>query len=469
MKYWFVTLLAGCLQIAQSQPFTAGYLSGIDFTDFHGNNNSGRWQSSAGSLNGIFFHYAITSFFSVGTELNYTTQEYYHKSYSYNSNYPYPWMSSYSDLDPYIRDIQIKERWDYGFLRVPIYLTVNTPTRLQFSVSAGVFVSFITSHDYIRHDLPPNYPLYSGIYSTYGDSYTPKHDNGLWYAASLSYPVNDVLRIYVSGRYAIGHKAFVASGTGRTGVSELAFGLAYTGLFKSEHDRSRHLAVPDSSFHRIYISPISGAGVTWIGKSTNPGSYRTKSGGLIGVWIEYCLNNSVSVVSGLNFERKGYYLKDSSSLFFRYALAEDELYKADTRVDLDYIILPLMVKIKTGSLIKVYLEGGLYAGFNLNARVTGSAELESYWTYGYSLKRINVYDDIEDKVKDFELGWICGAGIEIPVMHGSYLDLGINYAVSPKNLLENEVLEFGSVLESDKTLCNRSLTVQLGLTLPISK
>jgi len=469
MKYWFALLLTGCLQIAQSQPFTAGYLSGMGFSDFHGYNNSGRWQTKTGSLTGIFFRYEVTPVFSVGTELNYTTQGYCHKSYGsyYYPPYYQPWMSYSPDYYPYVYYTQIKERWDYEFLRVPLYLTLSTPTRLQLSISAGVFVSFITSHDYTGPAPLPYQYMLNSMYPVYGDSNTPKHDNGIWYAASLSYPVNDVIRIYAQGRYAIGHKSFVAYGAGRTGVSELVFGMAYTGLFRSGNNPSACSVVPDSSFAKIMVLPKAGMGVSWIRKSARPGAYGPKAGGSVGIWIEYRLDRTASVVSGLGFERKGYQLQDSTASFYRHAMADYPLYQAETRVDLDYVILPLLLKIRMGTVTRAYLEGGLYAGFNLNARVTGKAETESISEYGYSRRRIDVYDDIEGQVKNFELGWMWGAGVEIPMGNGHYLDLGIRYSLGMHKLLENTESGANFLSDSDETIRNGSLNLQLGLTFPL--
>jgi|GEM_PF-689326 len=469
MKYWSVILLTCCLQIARAQPFTAGYLGGTGFSDFHGYNSSGRWQSKTGTLTGIFFRYEVSPVFSVGAELNYTSQGYCHKTFGsyYSPVYYEPWSSSYTIYHPYVYYTPIKERWDYEFLRVPFYITLSTPTRLQFSVSAGVFVSFITGHDYTGPaPLPYQYSLNS-VYPVYGESGTPKHDNGLWYAASLSYPVSEVLRIYAQGRYAVGHKSFVASGNGRTGVSEAAFGLAYTGVFKSTAYSSARSGVPDSSFARFFISPGVGVSVSWVRKSNRSGAYGPKAGGSAGVRIEYRLDRTVSVVSGLGFERKGYRMKDSTACFYRYAATGYPLYKAETRVDLDYAILPLLLKIRLGTSFRVYLEGGLYAGFNLNARVTGNAETESFYESGYSKQRIEVYDDIEGQIKNFEVGWMCGTGIEVPLWSGYYLNLGADYSTGEKNLFENTEPGPFSSTDSDDAIRNGSLNIQLGITLPI--
>jgi hypothetical protein len=136
------------------------------------------------------------------------------------------------------------------------------------------------------------------------------------------------------GRYAVGRRDFVAAGSGKTGVSELTFGLAYTGLFRSGNAGSGYgTANIDTS--RFMVRPKSGVTVSWIRNSENPSHYSSKTSFSAGIELEYLLNQRVSFVTGIGFERKGYQLTDSTAIPY---IHSDYIwvyngYYADTRVD----------------------------------------------------------------------------------------------------------------------------------------
>jgi opacity protein-like surface antigen len=447
-------------------------LSGMSFSDYHGNTYSGRWQTKTGVLSGLFFRYSFNPVLAVGTELNYSVQVYRHKPYTFISpSYYYgPYYAqavlSYTWFpgDLYYPD---KEQWDFSFLRIPLYLTLSTPTRLQFSVSAGVFLSFILHHEYTGQVYYP-YPWYScSMYPVYQNSHVPAHDNGLVYAASLSYPVSDVFRVYILGRYFIGHKPFIGANHGRTGASEMTFGFAYTGPFRSGKASGTTLSKRDSAFARCLINPHAGLNISWFREDDPADRYGSRTGFSAAVWMEYRFDKSVSVVSGLGFDRRGYRMDDSSIYFYRHAAATWPLYKVDTRVDLDYAVIPLLLKIRIGSGIKAYFSGGPYLGIKLNARVTGTAEIEDFSEYGYARSDLEVYDDLENLFRNTDAGWMIGTGVEIPFSKGSFLDLGLHYTAGRKNILDKNKANDGSLIESDNLIRNGSVALQIGFAIPI--
>jgi len=60
-----------------------------------------------------------------------------------------------------------------------------------------------------------------------------------------------------------------------------------------------------------------------------------------------------------------------------------------------------------------------------------------------------------------------GAGVEIPMGNGHYLDLGIRYSLGMHKLLENTESGANFLSDSDETIRNGSLNLQLGLTFPL--
>jgi hypothetical protein len=460
-------LFAGVMMTVQAQRFSAGLLSGAGFSDYHGSTSSGKWESQTGMLSGVFVRYALSPVIGVGTELNYTTQGYYYKPYKYNAGYPYypnP-MSSSLRLHGMIY-LPVWERWDLSFWRVPIFLTFSTPTRLQFSFSAGLYFSFTGKEDYSTNGYQP-YPWYRDPYypmpSVEDD--VPEHDFGLMYAASLSYPVGSDFSLFAQGRYFIGHRPFI-NGYGRTGASEVAMGFAYTGLFRSKNDKAPRQQ--DTLLSRLQIIPRFGVSISRFRNSSYPDSYNPRAAVSPSLWLEYSLGNSFSLLSGLGYERKGYHLRDSTSVFYMHALSSWPGYDADTRVDLDYAILPLLLKLAFGKGVRVYFTGGPYLGLKLNARVTGTADYESSSSSGYTLTRTDVYDDIEGDIKNTDWGWMYGAGTEIPMNQGYKFEFGIQVASGRSNILENELLG-DAYPESEDAIHNGTLTFYVGLTIPIHK
>jgi len=468
MKYIFTLLFACTLLSAKSQRFTAGLLSGTGYSDIHGNSSYGKWESKAGPLSGVFFLYALTPVMSIGTELNYASQDYYYKPYQNNNNYYdcYPlWSSFHSSSLIYLPS---RRRWEFGFYRIPLYLTLSTPTKLKLSVSAGFYLSFTGDHEYTVQTQLPYYYDRNYYYPYVADDEPPRHDNGLMYGVALSYPLTDNFRVYAMGRYFTGHKTFI-EGTARTGASELAFGLAYTGLFRSKKDAEPDVHKKDTLFSRLMISPRMGIGISGFRKSAYPDKYTTKSSLSPAIWLEYKLDATVSLLSGLSFERKGYHMSDSSAIYYRFARGSWPGYITDTRVDLDYAVIPMLLKIAVGNRTRVYVTGGTYLGLKLNARVTGTAIYESLSSTGYNRTRVDVYDDIEGVIKNTDWGWICGAGVELPLARGNKLELGLHYASGKGNILNDDTLYGNEFPESDDVIRNGTLNIFVALTLPIHK
>ena len=98
IKSAIFVLLVLSLSGIYAQRLTTGILSGSNFSNIRGNNQSGEWKNKMGSVSGVWFDYAFSPVLSVGTEFNYTSLYYQHLDYQ--TYYPYPTYLDYSTIAP---------------------------------------------------------------------------------------------------------------------------------------------------------------------------------------------------------------------------------------------------------------------------------------------------------------------------------------------------------------------------------
>jgi len=426
-----------------SQKFSVGFLNGVNRSNINGNQESGRWMSKPGPVSGIFFNYSPFQMWSLQTEISKMTIYYEEKTY----NYPIYWLDKSlinSSIMPYY---YMNYNWNYSFYRIPFQLKFSTPTRIKFNLSAGIYFSY-------RYD--------------YSDSYNntpPKYDFGYIYSAGFSYPITNSLKVFVDGRYTSGRRVFVDQINGRNGTAEMVFGIGYYGFWDRKNHSKDFFPSDSSNRHVLLITYKSG-----FSESSNSGhqsrnGYSSKGGFLGGVSFDYYLNKNFAISSGLTFEQKGYRFKDSSVTSFIYNPVNypASIYN-NCKVDINYIVIPLLLKLKFGGKLKYYINGGLYSGMRLNARVTGTSKIELRGE-SYTLNEYTVYDDIDGNIKDNDWGWVLGGGILIPFYNKYSLEIGCNYNSGWKNILDVQPSMLNS--GADKTIKNKSLNFTVGFQIPI--
>jgi hypothetical protein len=79
-----------------------------------------------------------------------------------------------------------------------------------------------------------------------------------------------------------------------------------------------------------------------------------------------------------------------------------------------------------------------------------------------------VYDDIERYIRNNDVGWLFGAGVEVPVFRVHKLELGVQYALGKTNMLREDELNHDLLTESEDVLRNGSLMIHAGFAFPIS-
>jgi Outer membrane protein beta-barrel domain len=446
-----------------SQGLSIGFQNGTCYSDPHGSFTTGRWESKAGPISSLFINYSLNKFLAVQTEFNYTNQYYSYKTYASESTSNY-----YPGNSPVANNQNGNFAWDLAFLRIPLFLTVSAGTNLKFSVSAGGYISILASHDGVL----PYYPVYEFDDSYYQQNYTgpdpPKFDHGLFYSSSISYPISQHFRAYLSGRYFIGKERYIDYQNFHLGSLEWTAGLAFSGFSKKTKQIIKAETGVDTSSHRFSFQGKTGYSLSWNGGDNNHQSYQSKSSATVGISVSYKLNNYFSLKMDVLFKRMGYFMKDSSSSFFRYSPATYSMYRVDTRIDIDYLQTPLLLKINLGGPLSIYLNTGPYMGMLLNARVAGTANYASSSESGYSYTKTQVYDNIEGILNPTDWGWIYGGGLKIPVFKKYALDIELRYEKGNRNVFNSSMIYDQQGVSSDKTLYNESLSIIFGMTIPFN-
>lgn len=462
----FCFFLALTSQVSLAQRFSFGEYTGVNFSNLHGNLLSNKWLPKVGPNAGLFIEYSLNKSFSLQTEVDYVA--FYYEMKTYNSQYTVP--TYYDDLihNNTLNSINYpyyyyQNKYDYSFLRFPIFIRYRTPTMLQLGLSGGIFYSVMLSDDLTNAERDAAEKEDRRIYP-------PTHDWGYLFSADLSYPITNEVRLFITSRLTTGQKVFIESLKGKNGSSELGFGLKYTPKSRKENIINDIKISPDSSFIRCYIRPVAGLLASWNSSSKEVGNYSYKTGSSMGAVFEYRLDKTLSLQSGILFERKGYTLSDSSLYYHR--VATDFRYaekKVNTKTELDYVTIPLNLKFSFGDPFSFYFNFGLYTGFKVNALCHGTAIESSSSSYGYSLRRININDAVEGYYHDVDFGYQTGLGCQFPFRKNMKFDLGIVYSGSFSPIINKTDENSGGYSIDDVSIKNGSVALLFGLQIPISR
>jgi len=457
-----VLVITSTTSLAQKLSF--GQYTGINFSNLHGDLITNRWVPKAGPTTALFVEYNLNRSFSLQTEVGYAAHYYEMKSYRSQQTYP----TYYDDLIHYYSSSTIWQpvyepnKFDYSFLRFPLLIKYKTPTRLQLAIGGGLYYSILLNDDLTNAERDAAEKEDRRIYP-------PTHDWGYLFSADLSYPITKEVRFFVTSKLTTGQKVFIESLKGKNGSSELAFGIKYTPKSKKESFKEIETNVQDSSKTRCYVRPVAGILLGWNSSSTKPGNYSTNIGSTTGLAFDYRLDNTVSLQTGILFERKGYALADSSLYYHRFA--SDSKYKRnsiDSKIDLDYLTIPLNIKFSFGNPFTFYFDFGVYTGFNVNALCHGTAIRKYISSSSYTIEKINIYDAVEGYYKDVDFGYQTGMGFQFPFRKNMKFDLGIVYSGSFSPIIKDPEENTTPYANDDRSIKNGTIALQLGLQIPIT-
>jgi len=465
LTVFICAILVGSTGITIAQKLSFGEYTGINFSWLHGNLNSTRWAAQPGSTAGFLVEYSLGRSFSVQSEVGFISQYYKMKSYSNLTNilvYQPVTHNSMSSMSPITSPNINMDKMDFSYLRFPLIVKWETPTRLQLGIGGGVFYSVLMNDDFTREERDAAQTEGRGVYP-------PTHDWGYLLSADLSYPVTKDIRLCLTGRLSSGQKVVMENYKGKNGANEILIGIKYIPWAKNKSTfGAMKKSAPDTIPERCYIKPELGLTLSWNSAKEKLGNYSEIIGSSAGLIVGYRLDQTVSLQSGFRFHQKGYALSDSSIMFHRY-LSDDAWpgKKMDTQVNLDYLTIPLNFNLSFGKSLTFYLDFGLYADFLLNASCTGTVINESFAGYSYMLEKQNLNEAVDAYYKSADFGYATGFGLQFPILKKMKIDLGIQYSKGFKNILKEPEKNQFNGYKNDISFQNSSVLLQFGIQIPI--
>jgi hypothetical protein len=435
-----LVFLSGISSITYAQSLSAGIYSGVNISDIHGNSSEGKWMFMPGTSQGVFVDYAFNKYLGVHSGMKYSTLYYRHLEYFNPASGVY--------ISP------VDELMDFNFLTVPLQFRVTTPSKPQVYLSAGLFYSFLTD---------------KFLQSKHYFQEPEERDFGYVYSTGMSFPLSNTISSSFNVTYSTGRKEFRKSAGWRHGSAEFTMGLAYSGFLKNSKN-NRHENAYDTISDRIYVTYRGGMNVSWNSGSYFKEKYSYGTGLSLGFAVNYKWSERYSLQTGISFERVGFANIDSSKSMYRYAPYGDRTYDLDTKTEIDYIVIPLLINLNTGRSGNLFFNTGPYLGVKLNARCHGVAIYSSDSENFYYLKKITVNDDVIGLIKDNDFGWVFGSGLALPVSDKWLIDLGLQYRAGFMNISDKSFESGFSKTETKKSILrNGSVTFQIGIRIPTLK
>lgn len=167
---------------------------------------------------------------------------------------------------------------------------------------------------------------------------------------------------------------------------------------------------------------------------------------MIGAVGSLKINDFLQLTTDLEFQRKGN--KHSSEYNPVGTVEKDSTF---VKTNLDYVILPLMIKLNLGRESKFFLQAGGYYGYLLHANYTGQNG-KTYQTREPVLALMNRSD----------YGVIAGGGIDTPIRPGFGVVLDVRYQYGLKDISSDPLF-----LVKGTPMRNKGLTLSMGFYMDI--
>lgn len=455
----FLLLLTCSNKDMYSQYFTAGIYSGMNFSDIHGQDIGGKWSPKSGPSEGFFLGYSFNKSFGFQTGLEYSSVYYDYKPYTY------PYYPIYY-ADQYIMPFQVQniapviynpyKVMNISYLRLPFLFSVSVPSVVKFHMRAGIYYAF-----------RQNYSMDLYYYPNY---LKPKKiDFGYIFSSGISYPLSNNLEASLNINYIEGRKQFLENYNYRHGSSEFVLGIDYKFLNKKSTEiGTTH--IKDSSSNKVTVTYRGGFNVSWNAHSVNGKKFSPISGPALGFAVNIPLGYGLFFITGASFERAGYAMKDSSTSFYSYMKNDNyQMYYVDTKVQMDYAVIPLLMSFPIGRSQKIFINTGPWLGLRLNARNFGEAYTEYRSESGYSVNKTDVYDDLNRLIKGSESGWLFAGGVNIPLPGKYTIQLALQYTTNFNSVINKSTAEQLNPGSEIPVIRNKTISFMIGLTLPTSK
>jgi hypothetical protein len=171
----------------------------------------------------------------------------------------------------------------------------------------------------------------------------------------------------------------------------------------------------------------------------------TVSAGLVGSWK---ITDGLQLMTELGYQRKG--SKYTNKVWdSKGVVIDDSTYLVKT--NLDYVNIPLYLRLNFGRSSKFYFQLGGYYGYLVHANFTGMRS-------GALVTKV----PIRDGLFPHDYGIIAGGGIETPIREGFGVVLDIKYQYGLKDLNKDPI-----IIGNTKPLKNKGLAMSIGFYMDI--
>jgi len=445
--------LIGVYSVSYSQKFEAVISSGMNYSDIHGQDVGGKWSTKPGPAQWINFQYSVNKVLGFQTGFNFSTTYYEHKTSQVYWPWYYELTSSYYNpvKDPFYY-YPANTPMDFRFVRVPVLFTITIPAEIDFRLKAGIFYGKVKDFNMVYYSEQP-----------------VKHDFGYIFSSGISYPLSEQFRMTLDLNYITGRTQFLEGYNYRHGSEEVTLGISYSWPLKKNEIKAATVQ-NDSSSHRVSVLYYGGVNYSWNKGEGEDDNFSGIAGPSLGFLINFPFERNCSFKTGISFERKGYSMSDSSGSFYRTIDNVTPMYMVDTKVQIDYAVIPAILSFPAGNLKNVFLSTGPWLGLKLNARTVGLAYNESSYSTNYQVTETTVYDDLESAVRDYDLGWLFGLGANLPAWKDYRVNLGFQYSTGFKNVFDYSGSGINQYPYDDShVIRNGTVSFVIGVTIPPAK
>jgi opacity protein-like surface antigen len=434
-----------------SQSLTTGIYSGVNFSGIHGQDATGKWSSLMGLSEGAYIGIPISGSLGIQTGISFSSVNYKYDAGTFQLMYRDP-PGLYPDITGPVYYSQ-KHTLEFSFSQIPVLLTVSIPSVIDIKVRAGMLFCVSEYHS-------PEMSSFTGT-----DSFK-KTNFAYMFSSGFTYPLADRMDLALNFNYVTGTTKINVNSNLRHGYSEVLLGLDYK--FKENlKQNSSSEQKSDPSTSRITITYKGGLNYSWNAFNSGTGKYLPCPGPTIGFNVNFPLGYGFNFISGISFDRKGYSLRDSSTEYYRYNIYYNHMSFIKTKVQIDYATIPFLISFPVGKSQKIFLNTGPWLGLRLNALNIGAVYKNTPSDYDHPVEKTTVHSNIDNLIKDRDIGWLFSGGVSLPVFKEYKLVLALQYSSGFNNVYSKPVSsDQGETSRDDLEINNRTISLILGITLP---
>jgi hypothetical protein len=182
----------------------------------------------------------------------------------------------------------------------------------------------------------------------------------------------------------------------------------------------------------------------------NDSSFKFNIGYSIGIDLEYGLNKTFSIITGLKYERKGAHIfveatDNTGSYIGAFPLS----------INLHYASIPLVCRASFGSRTKFFMNGGGYLAYLAEGQKKMVFPVPIPTSSGLSSVRDKT--NLNNEVKKFDAGILFGLGISIPLGNVVFLSFELRDNFGLYNINE-------SLLKNGHSIATQSTSLLVGVS-----